>query len=660
MGISRSSLVMLLVACFFLFVSNRMEAQSQDQDSTVSYYVAPDGSDSNPGTLDLPLASLKCVRERVRELIGAGLKSNLKVIIREGTYELSEPLVFGPSDSGTEEHSITYSAYPRERVIISGGRKITGWKILSDNRWSAPLEKHDNFQQLYVEDKRAVHARIPNADSESSRWHLQKAEYKMPRNNGLPTSLTVTLAKGDLQKFSSIDNVQIVIFKDWATFRKQVAKIEPSKKRITLREPFVRPSTEPHRHNSLNASERQKGYTCYLEGSPDMIDTPGEWAINREKTRLEYYPMRGQDLDDFTAIYPVVPQLLVIKGTEDHPVRNLHFMGIRFNYAVHNLPDRGHDGRQAVAFYSGGWDIPAEDRILPAAIEWRYAQNCSLCGCRLSHVGANGLALLNGCQDNLIEGNHISDIGGNCVMVGTDFDPGVVSPALVRGNDVRNNWIHSGGRDYPSAVGVWLGFARSCSVSHNRIHDLSYTGISVGWQWNDQPSSSANNRIEYNYIFDVMKELGDGGAIYTLGYQPKTVLRGNHIHAVKRSRLNAAAPNNGFFFDEGSKGYLCDGNIVYDIAFSPIRGHKAKGVEISENILVYDFGNAVASISPPYGRPLQLRTNGILKFDGIAALILQNNEIYTERSWYKVSWDKIQQARRTSGIEREFRKILME
>ena len=53
-----------------------------------------------------------------------------------------------------------------------------------------------------------------------------------------------------------------------------------------------------------------------------------------------------------------------------------------------------------------------------------------------------------------------------------------------------------------------------------------------------------------------MQHLGDGGGIYTLGFQPGTVIRGNHIHHVQRSRFNQAAPNNGMFIDEGSKGFL--------------------------------------------------------------------------------------------------------
>lgn len=657
---SRGGLILLLIGCFTAFSSIVGGAQSGRGGGAIQYYVAADGDDSNPGTMAQPFGSLQQAQRSVRAACKEGLKCDVEVIIRGGDYELSEPLVFGPDDSGTIEYSITYAGYPRERAVVSGGRAVTNWKRVRGGLWAAEIHGGGDFQQFYVNDERAVRARTPNADADPPRWHLASADYEMPPDRGLPTALSMTLSEGRLWKWSNIEDVQVVVFKDWATFRKQVDSVDPSRRRVELKGPFVRPPTGRGKHNSLYTRERQKGYTCYFEGSPDMIDRPGEWAFNRDKSRLEYSPRPGEDIDELSAIQPVASQLLVVAGAADKPVQNLHFRDLWFAYCGYDLPDRGHDGRQAVGFYCSGWEIPPKERILPAAIEWRFARNCSFCGCRVSHVGANGVSLLDGCQGNIVEGNRISDIGGNCIMLGTDSDPGSTSQGRVRRNTVANNWVHRGGRDYPSAVGVWLGFTRSCAVSHNRIHDLPYSGISVGWQWNDEESWAANNRIEYNYIFDVMKELGDGGAIYTLGYQPLTVLRGNHIHSVRRSELNAASPNNGFFFDEGSKGYLVEKNIVYDTAFSPLRGHRARGILVRGNILSHGRLEPVLYCSPPYDRPLTLRSNGTLRYDGEIVMTLEDNEIYAEREWRRVGDEKIMQARKTAGLEREFRKLLME
>ena len=66
--------------------------------------------------------------------------------------------------------------------------------------------------------------------------------------------------------------------------------------------------------------------------------------------------------------------------------------------------------------------------------------------------------------------------------------------------------------------------------------------------------------------------LADGGGIYTLGFQPGTVLRSNYIHDVRRSgTAHGGAPNNGFFLDQGSKGFLLEGNVVRETSGEPVR-----------------------------------------------------------------------------------------
>ena len=106
---------------------------------------------------------------------------------------------------------------------------------------------------------------------------------------------------------------------------------------------------------------------------------------------------------------------------------------------------------------------------------------------------------------------------------------------------------------------------------------MPYTGISIGFRWNTTSTSQANCIFEGNHIHDVMMKIADGGGIYTLGYQPGTILRGNHIYDVYRSSYaHGGAPNNGVFFDEGSKGFLVEDNVIYNTSGNSIRFNQNK------------------------------------------------------------------------------------
>src|SRR5215831_16233851 len=132
-------------------------------------FVAQSGRDENPGTAEKPLATLDGARDAIRRLKAkGGLRTGVMVLVRGGTYVLSEPLRFGPEDSGTKEHPVIYAAYPGEKPVLSGGRAIAGWKPGEGKRWVAKLPAGKDgpwrFTQLFVDGKRQTRARLPDTD----------------------------------------------------------------------------------------------------------------------------------------------------------------------------------------------------------------------------------------------------------------------------------------------------------------------------------------------------------------------------------------------------------------------------------------------------------------------------------------------------------------
>ena len=70
------------------------------------------------------------------------MHSNIVVTLEDGTYDVSQhTLAFGPQDSGTNGHTVVYTAAPGAHPILSGGRPVTGWHLVpgSPTTWTASV-----------------------------------------------------------------------------------------------------------------------------------------------------------------------------------------------------------------------------------------------------------------------------------------------------------------------------------------------------------------------------------------------------------------------------------------------------------------------------------------------------------------------------------------
>jgi len=95
-----------------------------------------------------------------------------------GRYDLRSTLTFTPKDSGTPTAPILWRAAPGEEVIISGGKSITTHWLTEDGKiyfTDIPEVRSGrwDFDQLFVDGRRAVKARYPNlleTDPEGKSW----------------------------------------------------------------------------------------------------------------------------------------------------------------------------------------------------------------------------------------------------------------------------------------------------------------------------------------------------------------------------------------------------------------------------------------------------------------------------------------------------------
>ena len=91
------------------------------------FFVSPDGSDSNPGSIEAPFATLA----KAANSAGPGDACYL----REGVYRET----LAPARSGRPGEEITFTAWQDEKVVISGADAISDWKDEGDGVLSAPM-----------------------------------------------------------------------------------------------------------------------------------------------------------------------------------------------------------------------------------------------------------------------------------------------------------------------------------------------------------------------------------------------------------------------------------------------------------------------------------------------------------------------------------------
>src|SRR3989339_861769 len=94
--------------------------------SAADFFVSPEGRDDNPGTRRKPFLTLDRARSAVHKVKSEYRDQQITVWLREGLYAVEQTVEFMPEDSGTEKAPVTYSAYPGEKVVVSGGRSIAG------------------------------------------------------------------------------------------------------------------------------------------------------------------------------------------------------------------------------------------------------------------------------------------------------------------------------------------------------------------------------------------------------------------------------------------------------------------------------------------------------------------------------------------------------
>ena len=493
---------------------------------------------------------------RLRRLHAGTEVAAVELRLLPGVYRLSQPVVLRPEDSGTR-------IVGGEDVVVSGGVPITGWKrkgrlwVADVPLWNGrPLE----FRQLWVNGRKAVRARDVPARMADGSDPFERMSRILSVDKERETIYVPRKAVASLTALTSHTSPpEMVLHEMWcvAVLRVKSMTAQGDSVAVTFHNPeshvhFMHPWPSPMvtpggEHNS----------PFYLTGSLELLDEPGEWHLDTREQRLYYMPLPGEEMATAEVIAPALETLLRVEGTPDEPVRDVSIEGVAFAHTSWLRPSlMGHAPLQAGMYMTEAYKIrpqisrPNGDHKLDnqgwvgrpaAAVGVNCAEGLTFSRCRFEHCASTALDYHTYISGGSVSGCRFRDIGGTAILAGTfgpegheahkPYDP-ADRRILCTGLTVDGNSIDDAASEDWGCLGIAAGFVRGMKITGNEISNVSYTGISLGWGWNQQTCAMADNLVSRNYIHHYARHNYDCAGIYTLGSQPHTFIEENVVDSI--------------------------------------------------------------------------------------------------------------------------------
>ena len=543
-------------------------------------WISPKGSDFNDGTRQFPKATLTSALRQAREWRRTEdnrIQGGITIYMEGGTYAFYEPVFIRPEDSGTKESPTIIRSVGDEKVILSGGISINGWKK-QGKVWVADVPAFNgrplDFRQLWVNGKKAVRARdvedfekmnrICSVDEKNEILYVPAVSIRRLIDN-----------KGNLKaKYA-----EMVLHQMWCVANLRIRSVEVQgdsaairfhqpESRIQFEHLWPRPMVTTDGHNSA----------FYLTNARELQDVPGEWYHDMDARKVYYYPREGEKMQEAEVIVPAVETLVRVEGTVDRPVCHIRFEKITFSYTTWMRPsEKGHVPLQAGMYLTDGYRIdPKMQRNYlnhpldnqgwlgrpAAAVRVVAARQIDFERCRFEHLGSTGLDYEEAVQGGVVRGCLFRDIAGNGLLVGS-FSPAAhethlpYDPAdrreVCTQQHINNCYFTEIGNEDWGCLAIAAGYVGDVNIEHNEISEVPYSGISLGWGWTQTVNCMRNNRVHANLIHHYAKHMYDVAGIYTLGSQPKSYVTENCVHSIYKPGY-VHDPNHWFYLytDEGS------------------------------------------------------------------------------------------------------------
>ncbi len=555
-------------------------------DSVTTLYLSTElGSDTNTGFLPQndadgngPIQTFEAALKRVAELRRGGALQPLTLKLTDREIFLSETVKIDESVSALTIEPLD----PEKRITITGSRRLTGFYETELNGCrcfavNLPDVKSGDwsFTDLYVDGERAELPRYPE------NGHLIPKEVEVKSRKLHDGSKWFIANDGDLDGVRDVEDCYLSFTHFWVDEHTPIDSFDRATNKVTMTY-----RSGYHCHSLSPDDSCTMEY--YLENVREKFSKPNHWFLDKKEGILYYAPKSSEQTPDNISVYaPVISMLIDVHGDAagGNKVENITLRNIDFRYT-----DGGYYSDKVLdteTMHTENTEPKATDgqsaNMAPGTIRFIGAHGCFMENCSIINFGHYGVSIEDGCDKVHILKNTIRDGGtGGIKINGAGIDG---APELrTHGNVISDNDISFCGRKYFAGCGMLIMHSFENTVSHNSIHDLYYTGISVGWVWGYVPSICRDNIIEKNHIYNLGGGLlSDMGGIYLLGSQPGTVVRGNLIHDVFARHYGGW----GIYTDEGSSRITVENNICYRFSNNVYHQHYGSMNTIRNNIFAF-------------------------------------------------------------------------
>ena len=518
-------------------------------------YVATDGDDSGPGTLEAPVRTFERARDLVREK-KATATDEIVVAFKAGEYGSLDSLTLGTEDGGTAEVPVRYCKYGDGDVVFNNGvtlRKEEFEPLSEDEKAMFPESSRSGVMKLDLDpyfpdglpdgigifgDEGLIwEARYPNKYGEGIDSYVKNSMVlpeDVPNYYGMTVTILPPLGNRVLGKVNHFKDMKMTGYIMWG-FRVDSFYVKDFDKETRVL--TIDDTRLPDGYEGVGIRTPQMELDeIYFENSPDFLDGEGEYWYDRDTNTIYVY----DPCDEYNV--GLGGTFLTLDGANYVSLVGLTFRNSRDADAV-IVKDSAHVTLDRCNI--SGVYLPVE------AVG--DSDHLTVTGCEFSRFIRNGVLLRQTKHRTTLESNHVK---------------------------IDNCYFHDYGLSKIFANQAVQDETIGAVISHNLFENSPNGAILLG----------TLSTVEYNVFDNMMTSTQDYGIIYT--WNAISDHRHNTVRYNLFSNMNpTTGATYGLYMDDYTQDQYIYGNLFYRCGECGVMLHQARDQFVYDNAFIYSNFN---------------------------------------------------------------------